>query len=495
MAREKWSNQTAFIMAAIGSAIGLGNVWRFPYAAYDNGGGAFFIPYLIALITTGVPLLMLEYYLGMRHQAGPTKAYGFIRKNTNYIGWFSLGIAAMITFYYAVIMSWAWNYMYHSFTVSWKGNCTGFFYNKILNLSSDVGSLGTLNWPVLVGNLLTWLAIFLIVFKGIKVVGKVVNWTVGIPWLLLIILIIRGITLKGAATGLEYYLHPNFGKLLDPSVWLGAYGQIFYSLSLGFGIMIAYASYMPKNADINGNAWVVSFSNSLTSFFAGFAVFSVLGYLAVETQQPVQDVVAAGPGLVFVTYPAAIAKLPGGIWTQAIFGVTFFFMLLLLGIDSAFSLVEAIITGLRDSFKLKREKVALWVSVAGFLIGFIYCTSAGLYWLDIVDHWMNWGLVIVGLLESILIGWFYDPQKVLSDINSTSSIKFTRFWIFSIKFLTPIILLITIVSNFITEFIHPYEDYPTWARITGGWLLLVVIFILAIYLQKAAKNTENKEEK
>lgn len=484
MAREKWNNQFSFIMAAIGSAIGLGNVWRFPYMAYDNGGGAFFIPYLLALVTTGVPLLVLEYYLGVRKQVGPTESYGFIRKNTNYIGWFALGVAAMITIYYTVVMGWAWNYMYHSFSASWSSDASGFFYKEILAISEGVGILGGIRWPIVLGNLLTWVCIFFIVFKGVKVVGKVVNWTVGVPWLLLLVLIIRGITLKGAVTGLEYYLNPDFSKLLEPSVWLGAYGQIFFSLSLGFGIMIAYSSYLPQDSDINGSAWVVAFSNCLTSFFAGFAVFSILGYLAFTTNQPVSEVVDSGPGLAFVTYPTAIAQLPGGLVTQVIFGLSFFFMLLLLGIDSAFSLVEAIVTGLRDSFKVKRESVTFWVSLFGFLFGTIYCTHAGLYWLDIVDHWMNWGLIIVGLLESILIGWFYNPREVLEDVNSTSSIKLNNFWIFSIKYLTPAILLITIVTNIYTEFIKPYEGYPLWARLAGGWMLLLVIFILSLYLQK-----------
>ncbi len=492
MAREKWNNQFAFIMAAIGSAIGLGNVWRFPYMAYDNGGGAFFIPYILALLTTGVPLLILEYYLGVRKQVGPTESYGLIRKNANYIGWFSLGIAAMITIYYTVIMGWAWNYMYHSFHVNWSGDASGFFYNNVLGLSDGVGNLGGIRWPIVFGNLLTWVSIFLIVFKGVKVVGKVVNWTVGVPWALLLLIIIRGITLKGSLTGLEYYLRPDFSKLLEPSVWLAAYGQIFFSLSLGFGIMIAYSSYLPEDSDINGSSWIVAFSNCLTSFFAGFAVFSILGYLAVSTNQPVSEVVASGPGLAFVTYPTAIAKLPGGIVTQAIFGLAFFFMLLLLGIDSAFSLVEAIITGFKDSFNFKRETVTFWVTLLGFILGTLYCTYAGLYWLDIVDHWMNWGLVIVGLLESILIGWFYDPHKVLEDVNSTSSIKLNGFWIFSIKYLTPAILLITLISNFYTEFSKPYGGYPLWARLVGGWFLLLAIFILSIYLQKLVRNKNAK---
>jgi NSS family neurotransmitter:Na+ symporter len=483
MARERWDRRGAFVMAAIGSAIGLGNVWRFPYMAYANGGGAFFIPYLIALITTGIPLVALEYYLGVRYQKGPTEAYDHVKKKTNYIGWFALGTAAMITFYYTVVMSWAWNYLYYSIGVDWAGDEKNFFFGKVLGISDSIQHLGGIQWYLVLGNVVTWAVIFLVIFKGVKVVGKVVTWTVCIPWALILILIIRGVTLQGSANGLDFYLRPNFSHLLNPTVWLGAYGQIFFSLSLGFGIMIAYASYLPEDSDINTNAWVVSFANCATSFFAGFAVFSVLGYLAFTTNQPVEKVVGAGPGLAFVIYPTAIAKLPGGVAVQSIFGIMFFLMLVTLGIDSAFSLVEAIVTGLKDSFNLNRAKVTFWVCFVGFVVGFLYTSRAGLYWLDVVDHWMNWGLVIVGLLEAILIGWFFDIHKVSSDIDSTSEMKFGKFWIICVKYITPAILLITIILSIYKELKSPYEGYPIWSLMAGGWILLISLMFFAFVMQ------------
>ena len=153
MPRERWDKRTAFILAAVGSAIGLGNVWRFPYMAYANGGGAFFIPYVIALLTTGIPLIALEYYLGDRYQKGPTEAFDNVKKGTNYIGWLALGTAAMITFYYTVVMSWAWNYMYHSVGVSWAGDEKNFFFSSVLNISKGIWDLGGIEWPLFFGNL------------------------------------------------------------------------------------------------------------------------------------------------------------------------------------------------------------------------------------------------------------------------------------------------------------------------------------------------------
>ncbi|MDY6970853.1 MAG: sodium-dependent transporter [Thermodesulfobacteriota bacterium] len=483
MAREKWDKRASFVVAAIGSAIGLGNIWRFPYMAYSSGGGAFFIPYLIALITTGIPLLALEYYLGIRFQKGPSEAFNFIKKKTNFIGWLGLGTAAMITFYYTVVMSWACNYMFYSVGVDWAGDEKSFFFEKVLRVSHNVADLGGIQWYLALGNLVVWIAIFLIIFKGIKVVGKVVHWTVGLPWALLLLLIVRGISLNGAAKGLDFYLRPDFSQLLNPNVWLSAYGQIFFSLSLGFGIMIAYASYLPKDSDINTNAWTVSFANCITSYFAGFAVFSILGYLAFTTNQPIADVADSGPGLAFVTYPSAIAQLPGGKGIQAVFGIMFFLMLLNLGLTSAFSLIEAIVTGLKDSLHLKREKLTFWICLAGFLAGFLYTSRAGLYWLDIVDHWMNWSLIIVGFLEAVLIGWFFDIKNVSSDIDSTSEIKLGKLWIISVKYITPAALFIIIVSSIYREFRSPYEGYPIWSLMAGGWILAVSLVFIAFIMQ------------
>lgn len=429
-------------------------------------------------------MVALEYYLGIRYQRGPTEAYGFIRKKSNYIGWFALCVATMITFYYTVVIAWAWNYMLYSIGVKWAGIESDFFFGKVLGLSKGIDQLRGIQWPLVLGNFLTWFAIFLILFKGIKVVGRVVNWTVGIPWLLLAVLFVRGITLNGAASGLDFYLRSDFSKLLDPNVWLAAYGQIFFSLSLGFGIMIAYASYLPKDSDINTNAWVVSFADCATSFFAGFAVFSTLGYLAMVTNQPLDKVVGGGPALAFVIYPTAIAQLPGGVFIQSIFGVMFFFTLLTLGIDSAFSGVEAIVAGLKDSFKIRREVALFWFCLVGFLAGFLYTSKAGLFWLDVVDHWMNWGLVIVGLLEAILIGWFYDINKISADIDSTSEIKLGKFWVFCIKIVTPLVLLVTIVLSIYKEILNPYGGYPTWALMIGGWILMITLLFLSILLQE-----------
>lgn len=496
--RDRWDNRFAFIMAAIGSAIGLGNVWRFPYIVAQNGGGAFIIPFLIALITAGIPLMILEMYIGMKMQTGPGLAWAKIKNWAGFVGWFALLVSFVITTYYAVVMGWTWNFIWHSITVAWKGDPQGFFLNNFLNISEGPGTLGGISLPIMAGVLLTWAAIYFCIFKGVKLVGKVVNFTVTIPFILLILLFIRGITLNGWAQGLNFYLISDFSALRSPAVWIAAYGQVFFSLSLGFGIMIAYASYMPEKSDTSGSAIITSLADAATSFFAGYVIFSTMGYMALTCCQPVADIAGSGgPGLAFIAFPQAISCLPGGPIAQAIIGIMFFITLLTLGIDSAFSLVEAVVTGLDDRIKIKRELIVFIVCALGALGGLLFSTRAGLYWLDIVDHWMNsFGLVVVGFLETIIFAWFYRKLKqARSEINEYSSINIGKWWEICLGVITPCALGVMIFLNFINELSNPYEGYPWWTLIVGGWGLIAVLFLLSLWLGFTEKVPKDKNTK
>lgn len=478
--RERWRGRPQFLLAAIGSAVGLGNIWRFPYVAYANGGGAFLIPYFVALLTAGIPLMMLEYALGIRMQAGPPVAFGKIKKGLEWVGWWSILAAFVIITYYAVVMAWCWNYLYHSFTLAWGDNAGEFFITEVLQRSGGPGEFGNPVMGVVIGLLLTWGIVYWIIYKGIGRVGKVVMATVPIPVILIAILVIRGITLPGAAEGLNFYLSPDFSKLLDPHVWLAAYGQIFFSLSLAMGIMIVYASYLPKKSDVTNNAFITSFANCGTSFFAGFAIFSTLGYLAYATGIDVSDVAGAGPGLAFVTIPTAISKLP---IAAAFFGIIFFLTLLTLGVDSLFSLVEADVTAVMDKWGFRRPRVTFVICLVAFIIGLLFCTQAGLYWLDIVDHWINnYGLAAIGLAEVIVIGYVFGAKPFRKFINSVSEVTVGVWWDIMIMVVTPIILGATVVLSLFKEFSSPYEGYPQWALTAGGWIVVIGIFILSFIL-------------
>ncbi len=542
--RERWPSRLSFVMAAIGSAVGLGNVWRFPYVAYSNGGGAFLIPYFVALITAGIPLMILEYALGQRFQAAAPEALARINKGFRWLGWFALLVGLSISFYYAVVMAYAWHYTIASTTLAWTQplnpesevvvataeekeerlkqeeakpegerlqvytqdeNAGRYFFEKALGGFDPGGWIGAkkanenpentgktpyvsdMFTPVtqlVFFTILTWAIIFIIIYKGTASVGKVVLYTVPAPVILLGILIIYGFTLNGAKTGIEFFLEPNWALLADVKVWLAAYGQIFFSLSLGFGILIAYASYEPRESDISNNAFITSFANCATSFYASFAVFSVVGYLAVATNVECKDVLKSGPGLVFVTYPIALAKMGAA---GKVLGVFFFLSLLTLGIDSAFSIVEAVVAGIKDRFhSVDRRVICGAVCGAGCLFGMIYCTRSGLMWLDIVDNWMsNYGLAIVGLFECIAVAYFFNIEEIREFVNQRSEIRLTYWWDAFIKFITPAVLIYLLAVQFSKDLGVTYGGYDailSHSVNVMGWGYMVLLLMVAFAL-------------
>ena len=506
--RERWNSRTAFIMAAVGSAVGLGNVWRFPVTCYKYGGGAFFIPYFVALLTAGVPLMILEYGIGQMFQGSAPRTLKAVNRHTEWVGWFALLTGLVISIYYAVIMAYSVEYLVYAFkgffqggVMPWSSGVTGayeagFFTDTIRHHGTLTGQIWKPVGAVIAGLVVTWASVYLIICRGVKRVGKVVMLTVPLPTILLIILAVRGLTLPGASAGIIYYLTPNFTALKDPATWLAAYGQIFFSLTLGFGVMIAYASYMPKDSDITNNAFITSFANCATSFLSGFVVFSVLGFLAFQKGGvDVSKVLTGGPGLVFITYPTAVSQMGqfGWLWPPVI-GVLFFVMLLFLGIDSLFSLIEGITTGLRDRYPgLSQKKVTGAICLFSLVVGSVFFGSrAGLNWLDIFDHWSNdYGLVIVGLLECVIVGYFFNTHKLRRYINRVSEIKLWGWWELCIKVITPLVLVYLLFANFTSELTrgHLYgatgTDFDRYLWVAP--VTFVVLFIVAFALARLWK--------
>ena len=486
--RDQWQSRTSFILAAVGSAVGLGNVWRFPYVAYTSGGGAFLIPYFIALFTAGIPMLILEMGLGQRLQRAAPLAFGSIRPKLQWFGWWAAGLSAGIVIYYSTILSWSWVYLWHSLKLAWSGRPEEFFFREVLQRSAGPGALGTPIWYLVVGMALTWIAIYFILRHGVRNVGKVVLITVPLPTVLIVILLVRGVTLPGAMDGLRYYLTPDFTKLASPSIWLRAYGQIFFSLSLASGVMIAYGSFLGRKAEITNSALITGLANCGTSFLAGFAVFSMLGYLAQVQGLPVPDVTASGTGLAFVAYPTAITKLPA---LNAFFGVIFFITLLTLGIDSAFALQEAFTTGFHDKWKISSEKLALGFVLVAFPISLVFTTKGGFFWFDIVDKWIcDFGLVVAGLGQCVIVGYLYNSQEFRQYLNGISEIRLGGWWNIALRYITPVVLMIILVMNLRAEILHTYGDYPRWTTWIGGWGTIALFVIVGYCLWRRPGRAE-----
>jgi len=489
--REHWSSRKAFILAAIGSAIGLGNLWRFPFKCYENGGGAFLVAYIIAMITAGIPILIMELSMGHRFKQAPPIAFSKISKKFEWVGWWAVLVSFAIVSYYVVIMAWGLNYSVFSATQAWGEDTGTFFFSKFLGLTDGPYNLGGIRTPILIALTIGWILVLAAIWKGAKTVSKVVYFTVFAPWLLLIIFVIRGVTLPGSADGLVFYLQPHFEKLLDPSVWIAAYGQVFYSLSIGMGIMIAYASFLPRDADIVNSSIIIALCDGATAFIGGFAVFGSLGYYAHITGQTVQNVLNGGPGLAFVTYPTIINNLP----FARFFGILFFLMLLTLAIDSAFSLVEAISSSLRDKFGWSIKRANFTVALIGFVFGLIFTTGAGLYWLDIVDKWIEFfGVNAVVLVECVVLGWFFKLRKLRQYANSFSEVKVNRVWEIIIKYIIPIVIFALILNESIKLISKGYEGYPSSALMTAGWGVAILLPILGIIFSLGKRKITSEQQ-
>ncbi len=484
MKREQWKSQFGFLLAAVGSAIGLGNIWRFSYMAYSNGGGAFLIPYVTALLTVGIPLLILEFGVGHERIGSAPLAYAKIHKRWEWLGWWAVVFVMFgIELYYSVIIGWCLNYLLLSFNLGWGGDPNTFFFKEFLSLSEGPSKIGQIRTPVFYSLIIVWFVNWIIVYRGVQKGVELAN-KIFMPLLFILtaILVFWSLTLKGAGEGIKAYLTPDFSKLSNPKVWIDAYSQIFFTLSLGFGIMIAYASYLPAKADISKNAILTAVLNCGYSLFAGFAVFSVLGFMAVTEGKPVSEVVSQSIGLAFVAYPKALGLMPGG----SFFGAIFFLCLVVAGISSSISIIEAFVSAYVDKFAISRAKVVTVISVLGFLGSVVFTTQAGLFWLDIVDHFLtNYGLVVVGIFESILVGWLFKVDLLRNHINKFSSIKVGRWWNHLIRLFVPIALGVLLVGALYREVQSPYENYSWGAIILLGmdWILFTIIIAIVFAMK------------
>ncbi|MBU7599468.1 sodium-dependent transporter [Streptomyces sp. P38-E01] len=467
--REQWGSRYGFLIAAIGSAIGLGNIWRFPAEAYRNGGGAFVLPYLIALVSAGLPLLILEYTIGRRYRKSAPAAYRAMAKPAQFIGWWQVAICFVIATYYAVILAWAVRFIGFSFGEKWGDDPDGFLFDTFLQRADTPGSFGGfvpgVFWPLLVIWVITLVILGLGVRRGIETANKIF-----VPMLVVffLILVVRALTLDGAVEGLNAFFTPDWDALTDGDVWVAAYGQIFFSLSVGFGIMITYASYLRSRSDLSGSAMVAGLSNSSFELLAGIGVFSTLGFMAQASGLRIEELVSDGVGLAFVAFPTIISQMPAG----AFFGFLFFTSLVISGLTSLISIVQVIIAAVEDRTGWGRRRTVAIVGGATALASLlVYPREGGLYFLDIADRFINrYGIALAGLVVLITVGWILRRLKQQQEeADATSAIHLGRWWRFCLGVITPIVLAVFLVDSVRQELNENYEGYSDGFVLAAGW--------------------------
>ncbi|CAG2186639.1 Sodium- and chloride-dependent GABA transporter 2,Sodium- and chloride-dependent taurine transporter,Sodium-dependent dopamine transporter,Sodium-dependent proline transporter,Sodium-and chloride-dependent glycine transporter 2,Sodium-dependent noradrenaline transporter,Sodium- and chloride-dependent GABA transporter 1,Sodium- and chloride-dependent betaine transporter,Sodium- and chloride-dependent neutral and basic amino acid transporter B(0+),Creatine transporter,Sodium-dependent neutral amino acid tran len=424
--RGEWSKKVEYVLSMVGYLVGLGNLWRFPYICMRNGGGAFLIPFLFFLVLCGLPLLFLETTIGQ------FSGKGFLHVWEVCPLFKGIGVGMMIpifvfSIYYNMIIAWTLYYIGNSFLnpLPWTtcdnywnspncvvdhgflkniDNITGqslnisshvnedttdmefvanrssewitaqedFWQNNVLQMSTGLEDLGNLNWRLLLCLLGAWVIVGLCIIKGIKSIGKVVYVTAVLPYILLTVIFIRGLTLEGSLYGVMTFLNPDFSKLLEISIWIEAGLQVFFSLGTGTGLLISLASFNKFDNNCLRDSVLLSFTSEGTSIYCGLVIFTVLGFMATKFGLPIDKIVKSGPGIGFMAYPEALAHLPG----QNVWSCLFFIMLLTVGLDSQFAICESAVGVLTDSFpRLRRRRSAITVMfcLLCFVLGIIFC--------------------------------------------------------------------------------------------------------------------------
>jgi len=536
--RETWGSNLDFLLSIIGFAVDLANVWRFPYLCYKNGGGAFLIPYIMMLLLGALPLFYMELILGQFHRQGPISVWR-ISPIFKGVGFCAVFIAFFVSFYYNVIIGWAFHFLFSSLSMRlpWKDcdndwntelcavkcvllNSSGsgminqtllykvpedemtsdsnltvestiacnetrspakeYFNLAVLRLqdSDGIHDLGYPQWQLVICIGVVYCLLYISLFKGVKSSGKVVWITATMPYVVLSILLARGLMLDGATDGIEYYLHVDWDRLSDTQVWIDAAIQIFYSTGAGFGVHLAYASYNKFHNNCYRDVMITSTVNCFTSFFSGFVIFTYLGYMAKTQDKTIDTVADQGPGLVFEVYPQAVATLPG----SQFWSVIFFFMLIMLGMDSAMGGLECVITGIMDEYqgffqrrRISREVFTGFVVFSSYAVAITCVTPGGFYIFNLLENYAaGLSLLVTVFFEAIAVSWFYGLRNFSEDVYAMLGSRPGIYWKICWKFISPLFLLFIVILQMteVSEFtMRKYDGsvytYPAWAHWTG----------------------------
>ncbi|KAH8286191.1 hypothetical protein KR054_003993, partial [Drosophila jambulina] len=479
--RDNWGNSLEFLMSCIALSVGLGNVWRFPFTALENGGGAFLIPYLIVLFLVGKPIYYMEMLLGQFSSRGIVHVFDFapMMRGVGYAQLLALGVLAT---YYASVMALTLRYFFDSFASElpwstcreeWGPGCVNasavagpadlpanFTINsstqlylervvqrKVETLEDGIGyPSGSL--ALMLG--LSWLTVSLVIIRGVKSSGKAAYVLALFPYVIMFILLVRALTLPGAYDGVMYFLTPQWHKLLEPMVWYNAVTQVFFSLAVCFGVIIMYSSYNRFGHNVYRDANIVTTLDTFTSLLSGVIIFGILGNLAHESKtKDIASVVKAGPGLAFISYPDAISKLTV---VPQFFSLLFFAMLFMLGVGSNVGMVSCIMTVIKDQFvNLKIWIIVVGLSTIGFLVGLVYITPGGEHIITLLDyHGVTFVSLVSAIFELIAVGWIYGTKRLCQDAEYMLNIKTSVYYRICWSIVTPLAMIIILVYTLVT---------------------------------------------
>lgn len=482
----RWESNISFILAMIGSAVGLGNIWRYPYVAYTNGGGAFILPYIISIICLGIPLLFIEYGTGYKFKSGMSKILRKINTKYEYIGWFIQTSTFFILTYYVCVVAWNLLYVPLSFVKGWGSNPDNFLNTVILESTTDVSGLFHIAIYVLIALTIVWIILWYIshhdINNGIGKFNKILTPSL---FIIMIIIVAFALTLPGSGFGVLTLLTPDLSAITNSDIWIAALSQILFSLSIGMCIVVAYTAYLPDDVNIPKNVLLVALANSSFEVFTAIGIFGILGFMSTTHGIPINELVTQGTTLAFVAFPQ-IFNVMGFI--GYIIGPLFFIALLFAGITSNISIMEPIILSLRDKFGFERKKAVTICCVVGFIISLLFTTSLGSSLVGVFDTFINqFGVVLNVIIELILITWIYGIDKILPGINKNATfLKIGPKWKMWMKYIIPIIIFIIWIKG-ISESLITNDTFTNTVQL----LLLVALFIVPLILTKIPAKVED----
>uniref|UniRef100_A0A4W6FT85 Transporter n=1 Tax=Lates calcarifer TaxID=8187 RepID=A0A4W6FT85_LATCA len=559
--RPKWDNKAQYILTCVGFCIGLGNVWRFPYLCQSHGGGAFLIPYLILLVLEGMPLLLLEFAIGQRLRKGSVGVWRAISPYLTGIGIASMLVSFLVGLYYNTLIAWIMWYLFNSFQspLPWSqcplnDNGTEFvpecqqsstidyyFYRVTLNSSASIADSGGIHWPIVVCLLAAWTVVAICCIRGISTSGKAVYVTAILPYIVLGIFLIRGLTLKGALSGIKFLFTPDVEELMKPTTWLDAGAQVFYAFGLAWGGLISFSSYNPVHNNCMQDSVILSVVTGFTSVYAAAVTYSIIGFRATEKydscisenimtllnafglpednittsnyesalnhlNSSYPDIVLGldiktcdmhkllsegveGSGLAFIVFTEAITKMPG----SPIWSVLFFLMLFCLGLSTLFGNIEGVVVPLKDLNVFPKnwphEALTGTTCVVSFIICLLFAQQSGLYWVTLFDSFAgSVPLLTIGLFEMIAVVYIYGIDRFNEDLEFMVGRKPSIFWQISWRLISPLIVLVILVFYLVTQAQEKLTylvwdpnsvEFPSLASVPYPSWISAVIFLLA----------------
>jgi NSS family neurotransmitter:Na+ symporter len=479
----QWDSTLTFIFAMIGVAIGLGNIWRFSYIVYSNGGGSFFVPYFFAIAIMGIPFLILEYGIGFSFKRAFTDIFKSINPKFEYIAWVLIFSISIVLIYYMVIISWDMFYLFKSLTFSWGSDTAAYFVQNVGG-SDNLSNMSNFFIPVGIGVIISWAVLWFISHRSIdKGIGLASKILIPAVFVIMAVIVIFALMLPGAGIGIDALINPNWSLLLDINIWIVAFSQIIFSLGIGEALALTYATYLADNKGLTDNVFLVAAANSSFEIFTAFGVFSILGYMSATSGTPMVELVSEGTGLIFVVFPKIFSLM--GI-AGRILAPLFFLAVLFAGISSAFAFFEPIIGSISSKCGMSRKKLVTILSVVGCLASLVFTCGISSYLVGIVDGFVNkFGILLLIAVQCVIFGWYYGAEKVIPVLNEKSRIKVGFVWTSIIKYVLPVFLVIIWMIGIVDLFMNA-SRFELIVDIT--LIVLVLVLSTVFYKMKAIEN-------